>query len=137
MNLKTYFVFILTPCTFMAVLFCSYLINRRWTSEAFGYSCLLGLCGIVTGWLIGILVSPVSNEEQAKFSSLTTGLIGLVAGYASEKIFEPIVKFLFEEKSIFTDKTVAANVLVFLTCLILATINGYSYRIYLAAPKKD
>jgi uncharacterized membrane protein YeaQ/YmgE (transglycosylase-associated protein family) len=135
MNYKTYFVFVLSPSVFLALIVCAILINHGWDNEQFAFSTLVGICGIVVGWLAGMLASPSSKLEEKKFSTLATGVIGFLTGYATQKILDPVIKHLFENEIIFSSTSAGANVLIFVTTFVLSAINGYSYRAYLAIKK--
>jgi len=59
----------------------------------------------------------------------------LLTGYAGTKIVDPSRGNLFAKGMIFTEPVVGANVLIFVSCFGVSSINGYAYRSYL--PPRD
>ena len=125
---KTIFALSLGLFVLIILSICARLIHGSWTSVQFAYSLLVGVCGVVMGWLIGFLASPYSREEAKKFSLMTSAIIGFFAGYAGTKIIDPVADYLFSKGMVFTDPPTGANVLIFVSALVVSTITGYAYR---------
>lgn len=101
--------------------------------KSFAISFLIGVFGLVLGWLVGMLAAPYDNEERQEFSSIRSGLIGLISGYGVAKIIDPLVERLFDSKEgfVFNDELHAANLFIFLTCAILGMMSAFVFRRYI------
>jgi uncharacterized membrane protein YeaQ/YmgE (transglycosylase-associated protein family) len=129
-NFKTIYAISLGPAVLIILTICARLIHGSWTSVPFAYSLLVGVCGVVVGWLIGILASPYTRGEAKKFSLMATAIIGFLAGYAGTKIVDPVAEYLFKKGTVFSEPVTGANVLIFVSALVVSSINGYAYRAY-------
>lgn len=119
------------PAILVLVLIVVRLVHGSWTSQPFAFSLLIGMSGVAVGWLIGFLSAPYSRSEQKRFSALATGLTGLVSGYLVGKV-DPVITFLFADANVIRNPIYGMNVLIFLVCLIVASINMYVFRLYLS-----
>jgi hypothetical protein len=130
LKLKTIYALSLGPLVLITLLICAWRIHGSWTSVPFAYSLLIGVFGMVVGWLIGLLASPYTREEMKTFSKAATAITGFLGGYAGTKIVDPIVESLFKTGTV-SDPVAGADVLIFVSALVVSSINGYAYRTYL------
>jgi hypothetical protein len=86
------------------------------------------MCGIALGWLLAFFASPRDEEEQATFSVYAKILSAFVSGYLLSKI-EPLITAVLNA-DLLKSQIPATRLLIFVTSMALAVMNGYSYRLY-------
>ena len=96
---------------------------------AIALSLFIGLSGLTIGWLIGILATPFSDEEQKKFSQLKTTIIGFLSGYFLSKI-EPVLSKITSDIDAITQDLTVMRFLIFIVCGIFGFISMFVYRRY-------
>lgn len=128
MDLATLYGLALNPLILILLVIAARLIHGSW-GKPFAISLLVGLLGTALGWLIALLGSPESDTEAVLFQEVSNVLIGLITGYLGARVFDPLLKALFEEAQAIKNPTLGVNVLIFLITLIVAVIGGYTYRL--------
>src|SRR5262249_46226834 len=97
----------------------------------FAYSVVVGLTGIVIGWLIGVLVSPFRWEES-KFTDYGKALVTFVSGYVLSKI-DPLIRAATGEGGALSEDYLF-RIGLFTICLGCSLIGMYIFRRYVAIP---
>jgi hypothetical protein len=95
----------------------------------FAMTVLVGALGVAVGWLIGLLASPYGADEEKRFSRYAATVSAFLSGYALSKI-EPTLTFILADGKLVTQQLYGVRVMVFLICLIAASITMYVFRIY-------
>ncbi len=131
---KTLFALLGAPIVFVFLIIASSLLHGGLDNAEFGYTFLIGIAGVSTGWLIGFLASPYTSSEDKKFSRFATAIAGFLTGYVVSTV-DPVVTYLFEDARLILQPIYGARLLVFLACLCVAAINMYMYRLYLTREK--
>ena len=98
------------------------------TPSDYATTLLIQMCGIAIGWLLAFLASPRDEDEKAAFSLLTKTLSAFISGYLLSKV-EPVIRAVLNS-DLPKSPLSAARLLIFVTALALAFMNGYSYRLY-------
>ncbi|MBE9193574.1 hypothetical protein IQ230_25255 [Gloeocapsopsis crepidinum LEGE 06123] len=100
---------------------------------------LIGVAGVTVGWFIGFLASPYTIVEEKRFSRFATAIVSFLTGYVISKV-EPIISYLFTGARLIEQPLYGARLLIFLACLIIGSLNMYTYRLYLGThglPQND
>ena len=118
------------PITLAILVGAGLIIHDGWNNSEFAFTLLIGTAGVVSGWLIGFLISPYTLIEEKRFSKLATAIIGFISGYVVSQI-QPLISHLFEDLSVIDNPIYGARLLIFLTCLIIGSLNMYTYRLYI------
>jgi hypothetical protein len=89
---------------------------------------LFALCGGALGWVIGIVASPATSEEERVFGEYKTAIVGFLSGFAVSKIND-LWKLLSEgpQPRLFTPG-VLNRVLLFFGIFFLLVANQYNLR---------
>ena len=98
------------------------------TPSDYATTLLIQMCGIAIGWLLAFLASPRDEDEKAAFSLLTKTLSAFISGYLLSKV-EPVIRAVLNS-DLPKSPALATRLLIFVTALALAFMNGYSYRLY-------
>jgi hypothetical protein len=116
------------PITLTILLFFSFLIHEENFKEL-GITAIIGITGVVLGWGIGFVFSPdtVKPSFQFQMSATTHSILIFIAGYLTAKL-APVI---FDENIFITQPAYGTRLLVFLICLVIATMNMYIYRKFL------
>ena len=80
--------------------------------------------------MIGVLISPYTLIEEKRFSKLATAIIGFISGYVASQI-QPLIAHLFEDLIVIENPIYGARLLIFLTYLVIGSLNMYTYRLYI------
>ncbi len=81
-------------------------ISAQYASDkiGFAYSVAAATFGLAMGWVLGIVISPSSKDEQSEFSMLTkaisTFLTGYVLAYFKDIKIEQVQHFLFDRPGV-------------------------------------
>jgi hypothetical protein len=92
---------------------------------------LNGLFGSGTGWLIGIFISPYSDNEKSSFKSYITAAQGFITGFIVskiDKVFELVIQDLKENPA--AQQIILVRVSFFVTCCVFIAIFTYVTRNY-------
>lgn len=72
--------------------------------KEFALNVAAGTLGLALGWVLGIIISPSSKDEQSEFSLLTkavsTFLTGYVLGYVKDIKLDQVQHFLFDRPGV-------------------------------------
>ena len=131
MKAKTIYGLALGPVVLLTLVFVARVIHGAFLSEAFAISLLIGTAGVAIGWLIGFLTSPYTRKEEKKFTTYSSGLVGLVSGYLFSKVIDPGLTMLFKDGGVLENTIYGVNFLIFMIAAIVSTIGGYSFRAYI------
>lgn len=86
--------------------------------------------GASGGWIVGIVVSPYSTEEQSRFTALSKAVAAFGSGYLVGKIDELIEKLL--DPSLALESVHGFRLLAGLSAFALAMVITFVYRQYAA-----
>jgi hypothetical protein len=84
--------------------------------------------GFAVGWLLGILLSPYSNNEQTRFTTYASAFGVFASGYLlgkTDKVLETIL-----DPTFILDSVHGFRLLAFSTALILGLIVTFMFRQY-------
>ncbi|WP_150747532.1 hypothetical protein [Pseudomonas fluorescens] len=84
--------------------------------------------GAANGWLIGIVISPYSDTEQARFTSLSKAVVAFGSGYLVGKIDMLIEKLL--DPTLVLESVHGFRLLAGLSVFALVMILTFVYRQY-------
>jgi len=109
------------------LLACLVISGLRLSGELFDI--LLCFLGGAAGWTIGILATPLDEEEKTKFSEIWKGFLALGSGYAIAKLEAPIVDAA--TAAIHADSPgVVVRVVLFTTCFLVGLLFTLVSRLY-------
>ncbi len=86
------------------------------------------ILGATTGWLVGTVVSPYTQEEEAKFSAYTKAITVFASGYAVAKI-DKAIEVVFAPDFLF-QPLVGFRVIAFTSSCILSMLVTFIFRKY-------
>lgn len=86
------------------------------------------IVGSMTGWLLGILISPYGKDEKTQFSDYTKVASAFVSGYLLSKV-DPIVEAILD-KNLVLQPVAGFRFGVFISSLILFLIFTFATRQY-------
>lgn len=101
---------------------------------ALSMTVMVGVFGVLCGWLTGTLSSPSSNREEARFTKYAGLISGFISGYLVSKI-DPFVTNLVTRLT--GDPIFGFRIMVFLSCFICGVLIMYFYRAYLVERGHD
>jgi hypothetical protein len=84
--------------------------------------------GFAVGWLLGILLSPYSKNEQARFTTYASAFGVFASGYLVGKV-DKVLEAIFDPQFIL-DSVHGFRSLAFATSLILGLIVTFMFRQY-------
>ena len=105
-----------------------WMIHRQF-DERFAQSALVGILGLVLGSVIAVILTPFTAEESAKWSNLTSAILGAIAGYGIGFINDS-VGYVFKDARLLKDPLLGARTAIFLCCTFFSLVYGFSYRRY-------
>lgn len=85
------------------------------------------LTGGALGWVVGIFISPIRNEEE-QFKTYGKAVAAGISGYVLAKI-DPLLSSLLMEKTAF-DIQNSFRFLGFVVCFIVAMLGAFGWRRY-------
>lgn len=95
----------------------------------FAYSALVGILGAVCGLVVAVVTTPFTIEERTQWSSLTSAIIGAVAGYGVSTLDDSIT-YVFKNANLLQNPILGVRTALFLSCGAFAMLYGFSYRHY-------
>jgi threonine/homoserine/homoserine lactone efflux protein len=98
--------------------------------KEFAFTFVIGICGAALGWLVGLLASPYTKDEESRFTAMSKAISVFFSGYAVAKL-EPIVGWLTSPDRLASNHLLVARILVFVAVFSTAIIQMYVYRIYI------
>ena len=98
------------------------------TSIATAVNLAVIIFGVSIGWIIGIVVSPYSVKEQARFTALSKAVAVFASGYLAAKIDKLVEKLL--DPSFALESVHGFRLLARLSAFTLATVITFVYRQY-------
>ena len=112
---------------FGVVLWIARTVHQELDDNGFAQTVLIGTGGWASGWLVGFLVSPSTNQEIKKFSQAASTIGAFVGGFMLAKL-EPSLTPLFENGRLINQPIYGIRLLIFMICFAIAAINMYVYR---------
>jgi hypothetical protein len=112
------------PALYLVLLLFSIFIHK-WQMHEIGYTAVLGLSGLILGWVIGFLFTP-KNWQNISVSKGSLSLTAFALGYVFAKI-EGTIWFIFEGNLLIQKPEFGIRFLIFLICLLISTMNMYVY----------
>ncbi len=122
--------------TLVLLAFCAYHAHPKDSTsgsraQQYSLTVIIGITGVVLGWLVGLLVSPYEGNEVDRFAALATAATSFVSGYLVSKIDPAITDALSKEKIGSGGGTYFMRLLVFVSCVMIGSITMYSFRAYI------
>lgn len=96
----------------------------------FWLTVVVGILGVVCGWLVGFLASPSTKDEGERFSKYAGIISSFVSGYLLSK-FDPILTEAIHDGDFLTNPIAGMRLMVLITCLVAGVLIMYIYRSYL------
>jgi hypothetical protein len=94
-------------------------------------SLLIGICGMLLGWIVGVALTPYNKEEQSKFSGYAKAIGVFASGYLVAKI-DKVVEYLLSPENIFLRGSQAGpRILIFLASALLSLVTVFTHRQYI------
>jgi hypothetical protein len=118
--------------TMLAGFFATTMILLRLFHGAFGkdFACsaLVGITGCAVGTVIAVVITPLTAEERRGWTTLTSALVGVIAGYGI-KVVDELVAYLVKAGH-FLDPILGLRFATFILCMLTSLAFGFSYRRY-------
>ena len=86
------------------------------------------LFGAVIGWGVGLMSSPSSERESAKFSGVTKTVSAFLSGYILSKL-DPLIQTVLQSDQFFQE-SVLVRIAFFLSAFCLSMVIVYINRVY-------
>ena len=112
---------------FGVVLWIARTVHQELNDQGFAQTVLVGAAGWASGWLVGFLVSPSTNQEIKKFSQAMSTISAFTFGFVLAKM-EPSLTPLFEDGRLINEPIYGIRLMIFMICFAIAAINMYVYR---------
>jgi uncharacterized membrane protein YeaQ/YmgE (transglycosylase-associated protein family) len=112
---------------FGVVLWIAHTVHKELKDAGFAQTVLIGTAGWATGWLVGFLISPSTNQEIKKFSQAASTIGAFLMGFALAKL-EPSLTPLFADGRLINEPIYGIRLMIFMICFAIASINMYVYR---------
>lgn len=96
--------------------------------KASSLNILIVVCGLVLGWLLGILLAPYSETEAKKFTAYAKAFSVFASGYLIGKI-DKVVEALFQPNFILVPAH-GFRFLSFLAALVIGLVFTFVFRMY-------
>jgi hypothetical protein len=97
-------------------------------SHAYLVNWVICLFGAVVGWGVGLMSSPSSEQESAKFSGVTKTVSAFLSGYILSKL-DPLIQTVLQSDQFFQE-AVLVRIAFFLTTFFLSMVIVYINRVY-------
>jgi len=94
----------------------------------FAFSALVGLTGCAVGTVIAVVITPLTAEERRGWTTLTSALAGVIAGYGI-KVADESIGYLVKTGSLL-DPLFGLRFATFVLCMLTSLAWGFSYRRY-------
>lgn len=108
--------------------FGAYYVHQNIGDNGFWMTLIIGLFGVLCGWLIGALSSPKGAGESIAFTRYAGVLAGFTSGYLFTKVDSVIVGI---SENLLANPSYGLRVLIFSSCLISGVLIMYILRAYL------
>jgi len=129
---KKYKLLVATAISFLlslAIAVLCFVVAPNWQAGA--VSLLLGIVGLLIGWIVGVALTPYSPEEKYQFSTYTKAIGVFATGYVAAKI-DRIFEYLASPDNIFVSNTqTGLRLLIFIASAFLALITVFTHRQYI------
>lgn len=129
---KKYKLLVATAISFLlslTIVALCFLVAPTWQAGA--VSLLLGIVGLLIGWIVGVALTPYSQEEKYQFSTYTKAIGVFASGYVAAKI-DRIFEYLTSPDNIFVSNTqTGLRLLIFIAAAFLALVTVFTHRQYL------
>lgn len=90
-------------------------------------------CGGLIGWILGILITPISDTERSRFSEFGKAIATFLTGFLLAKI-ERIFELAVKDKSDVSDVFIGRSLLLVVS-LALGILFTFIWRSYVASQK--
>jgi hypothetical protein len=91
---------------------------------------LLAIAGGLIGWVVGILITPLSPGEQTQFSDYGKALSTFVTGYLVAKLDRLFDISIKETASV--NEVFLARIMIFASAFALGALSTYVWRAYVS-----
>jgi hypothetical protein len=93
------------------------------------------ISGAAVGWLVGFLITPYTDDEEEKFSSVSKAISVFASGYLIAKIDKAVERMLSPENLF--QAIVAFRGMTFVAAFIVALLTTYISRRYIGGKFVD
>lgn len=83
---------------------------------------------LCSGTVIAVVITPLTAEERRGWTTLTSALVGVIAGYVI-KVVDELVAYLVKAGH-FLDPILGLRFATFILCMLTSLAFGFSYRRY-------
>jgi hypothetical protein len=94
----------------------------------FAFSALVGLTGCAVGTVIAVVITPLTAEERRGWTTLTSALAGVIAGYGI-KVADESIGYLVKTGNLL-DPLFGLRFATFVLCMLTSLACGFSYCRY-------
>lgn len=113
---------------YVLIAFATYSAHRNIGDNGFWLTLLIGVFGVLCGWMIGALSSPADAGESKAFTKYAGIISAFLSGYLLTKIDVAIVEF---SHNLLSNPVYGLRLIIFLSCLISGVLIMYILRSYL------
>ena len=108
-----------------------------WSCFSIGNSPQLNIlflfCGGLIGWILGILITPISDVERSRFSEFGKAITTFLSGFLLAKV-EGVFELAVQEKSDISDVFIGRSLLLVVS-FALGLLFTFIWRSYVASEK--
>ena len=106
----------------------AFFVHRQEGDHGFWMTLITGVFGVICGWLIGILSSPLDTRESQAFTRYAGIISGFVGGYLFTRL-DGVITGISDQ--LLVNPVYGLRVLIFISCLISGILIMYIFRAYL------
>ena len=109
----------------------AYNVHKNFDDQGIWLTVLIGVFGVLCGWILGVLSSPLDKNETQAFGKFA----GVISGFLSGYLLMKIDKIITDVGAQLLTPVVGMRVLIFISCLISGVLIMYILRAYLHRQK--
>ncbi|WP_156420368.1 hypothetical protein [Rheinheimera sp. EpRS3] len=113
---------------YVLMAFGTYYVHRNIGDNGFWFTLIIAVFGVLCGWMIGVLSSPVDASESKAFTKYAAVISAFLSGYLFTKIDSVIVEF---SQNLLSNPVYGLRAVIYTSCLISGLLIMYILRAYL------
>ncbi|WP_163574986.1 hypothetical protein [Halomonas faecis] len=106
----------------------AYCTHQNIGDNGFWLTVVIGVFGVLCGWMLGVLSSPADARESKSFKKYAGVISAFLSGYLLTKIDGVIVEF---SQDLLSNVAYGLRAIIFASCLISGVLIMYILRAYL------
>ncbi len=106
----------------------TYYVHQHNGDNGFWLTLIIGVFGVLCGWMIGVLSSPADASESKAFTKYAEVVSAFLSGYLITKIDGVIVDL---SQNLLSNPVYGLRAIIFTSCLISGVLIMYILRAYL------